>query len=451
MALQRIVQRNQLVDPNDVIEAANLAAFPATGVAERIYIALDTSAAYFWNGAYSLIGKIKTSQLDNDGADGINAYITLLDLPSNTSYLVNDGDTGTSTYVETNELGATAFSNDYNDLTNLPPGDKAIENRYANVAALYAGQSFQSDKAIQYVNDASGDPTVGSGYAYYEYLGTTVGDITDYRKLSEEESMELALGIAKHTQSTPDTLWIFNHNLNEMYPTVTVYDEANKVVIPLEIEAIDITTIHITFPTVETGNAVAVLGNTSSDITNALKVFEQETPSQSWLFTHNLKSLTPLVTVYGDDNKVIIPADIEAIDANNILVTFSALTTGSISITGGLSEGMTFDSVGYEHLADNLIGREDMTNNVIDWLTGSTKLRTMVANSTFTDINLPQGTDTRVLELHIDGNFSVTLPAYWTLKGGYYEGTVSNMFVVTCVNGNPGSERVYYIIKPDIV
>ena len=39
---------------------------------------------------------------------------------TNTSELVNDGSDGTSTYVETDELGSVAFSNDYNDLNNLP-------------------------------------------------------------------------------------------------------------------------------------------------------------------------------------------------------------------------------------------------------------------------------------------------------------------------------------------
>jgi hypothetical protein len=39
---------------------------------------------------------------------------------TNTSELTNDGSDGTSTYVETDELGQVAFSNDYNDLDNLP-------------------------------------------------------------------------------------------------------------------------------------------------------------------------------------------------------------------------------------------------------------------------------------------------------------------------------------------
>jgi len=42
---------------------------------------------------------------------------------SRTSQLINDGADNTSTYVETDELGFTAFSNDYNDLDNLPIGE----------------------------------------------------------------------------------------------------------------------------------------------------------------------------------------------------------------------------------------------------------------------------------------------------------------------------------------
>lgn len=43
-----------------------------------------------------------------------------------TSQLINDGSDGTSTYVETDELGTTAFSNDYNDLDNLPTIPEAV-------------------------------------------------------------------------------------------------------------------------------------------------------------------------------------------------------------------------------------------------------------------------------------------------------------------------------------
>ncbi len=64
-------------------------------------------------------------------------------------------------------------------------GVGGIENRYTTLTALYAGQNDQSDKGIQFVLDASDDLSISIGYAYYEYLGTTNGDLTDYRKTSD--------------------------------------------------------------------------------------------------------------------------------------------------------------------------------------------------------------------------------------------------------------------------
>jgi len=58
------------------------------------------------------------SELVNDAG-----YITSASIPTNTSDLINDGADNTSTYVEHDEIGAVATSNDYNDLDNLPTLD----------------------------------------------------------------------------------------------------------------------------------------------------------------------------------------------------------------------------------------------------------------------------------------------------------------------------------------
>jgi len=62
-------------------------------------------------------------------------------------------------------------------------GGPAIENRFSNITDLTstASQSLQTDKGLQFVLDASADPDISTGYAYYEYLGTTNEDLTDYR------------------------------------------------------------------------------------------------------------------------------------------------------------------------------------------------------------------------------------------------------------------------------
>lgn len=69
---------------------------------------------------------------------------------------------------------------------------KSVENEYATIAVMIASQIDQAQNAIQFVEDASDDATVDAGFAYYEYLGTVFGTMADYRKLSEEESMDIA-------------------------------------------------------------------------------------------------------------------------------------------------------------------------------------------------------------------------------------------------------------------
>src|SRR5690606_39494857 len=74
-------------------------------------------------------------------------------------------------------------------------GGPAIADNYADVAALIAAQGDQEENALYYVADASDDPTVDSGWAVYRYLGSTDGDLDDYQKLSEEESLDVVFNV----------------------------------------------------------------------------------------------------------------------------------------------------------------------------------------------------------------------------------------------------------------
>ena len=63
-----------------------------------------------------------------------------------------------------------------------------VENEYANITALLADQGNQTATFFQYVVDASADPNVASGEAYYEKLsGSTATLADDYRLLSDTE------------------------------------------------------------------------------------------------------------------------------------------------------------------------------------------------------------------------------------------------------------------------
>lgn len=95
------------------------------------------------------------------------------------------------TFAVYDNLAEVAKTNDYNDLDNKPVF-KAVQNEYADMAALYADQGNQTESLIQYVTDASAHTEIESGGAYFEYFGTTNGDETDYRLLSDVESSALA-------------------------------------------------------------------------------------------------------------------------------------------------------------------------------------------------------------------------------------------------------------------
>ena len=66
-----------------------------------------------------------------------------------------------------------------------------VTKRYLTWTALLADQANQKDLGVYYVADASAHSEVNSGYAYFELLGTTAGTEADYRKLSEQESMDV--------------------------------------------------------------------------------------------------------------------------------------------------------------------------------------------------------------------------------------------------------------------
>ena len=105
--------------------------------------------------------------------------------------------------------------------------------------------------------------------------------------------------------------------------------------------------------------------------------------------------------------------------------------------------------VGQSQLKDELDARIIMAANEIDWNLGNSfKRPTLIADITITDANLPQGTDTKCISLELDGSFAITFPAYWIWKDGLYNGSVMNRIIVDCINGNSGTQEVYYQIIP---
>lgn len=85
---------------------------------------------------------------------------------------------------------------------------KPITEVYANIAAMLADQAGQDEGYWYAVTDASTDPSVDTGWAIYEYLGTTNGDLTDYFKRQEQESIDVV--IADATPSVKGIAKLYN-------------------------------------------------------------------------------------------------------------------------------------------------------------------------------------------------------------------------------------------------
>ena len=91
------------------------------------------------------------------------------------------------------------------------------------------------------------------------------------------------------------------------------------------------------------GNDVTVtLNNTNS--TGDAKVVQISSASTTWAVTHSLATKYPVVTIWDDNDQVIIPASITADTTNTATITFEQAMTGRASFTLGVPSSSYFVS-----------------------------------------------------------------------------------------------------------
>jgi hypothetical protein len=142
------------------------------------------------------------------------------------------------------------------------------------------------------------------------------------------------------TVTTASSTWTFQHNIGDQYPAFEIYDASNNVLIPSNIQAVDINTATITFAYPATGKAVATLGGGSGYGT----VITTTSASSTWSLTHNLRENYPIVTIWeSGSNQIVQPDTITSVDQNTVLVTFTTPVKGyaNISRAGSVISGST--------------------------------------------------------------------------------------------------------------
>ncbi len=169
---------------DDVLEFANLAAFPATGEAGKIYIATDSEKTYRWSGStyavisdYTLpaasastLGGIKVGAGFSVAADGTltlsggtsQAFTTIILVPSTanqTSFAVPGGYVPGSIKVECNGVGLTGGGDDYT----ATDGVNVVLAQGISAPAqltVYVFATFNVANAVQKSGDTMAGPLV---------------------------------------------------------------------------------------------------------------------------------------------------------------------------------------------------------------------------------------------------------------------------------------------------
>lgn len=129
------------------------------------------------------------------------------------------------------------------------------------------------------------------------------------------------------SQSNAATTWSFTHNLNTINPIVQVYDLTNSQIIPNQIVGMNNSTAEIRFDYAQAGYAVASNGG-GLYVTGSTSTLVQTVGAVTWSFTHNLNNKYNTYEVYDNNDYVLIPSAIKAIDTNSAELYFAGPQTG---------------------------------------------------------------------------------------------------------------------------
>ena len=117
---------------------------------------------------------------------------------------------------------------------------------------------------------------------------------------------------------------------------------------------------------------------------------------------------------------------------------YSLLGDGStLSITGDISMSagavtIANDAVSYAKLGAEFTTAAAISASDVDWSSAAVHTKTLTANTTLTFSNVSTG---MVVDLVIDGNYTLTLPASVKEISGTYDGTVTNLIQIVSTNG----------------
>jgi len=115
------------------------------------------------------------------------------------------------------------------------------------------------------------------------------------------------------------------------------------------------------------------------------------------------------------------------------VIADDAITTAKITDANITTAKLADDSVGYAKLGAEYTTTAAISASDVDWSTAAVFTKTLAANTTLTFSNVSTG---MTVDLVIDGNYTLTLPASVKEITGTYDGTVANLIQIVSTNGS---------------
>ena len=208
------------------------------------------------------------------------------------------------------------------------------ENQVFHIAPGLADIGDSSTKSVTVDKDGNFEVTAGN----ISGSSTSTGSFgrVEAKRFSGSYAGQMGSRFV-HSQTSAGTTWTINHNLGHKYPVVTVYDSSDQMILPQNGVATDSDTFTLTFNESITGKAVVSIGGIGTNAGNNY-IHTQSGASTNWRVTHSLSQRYPNVTVFDENNQVILPETITATSANHADIVFSTQKTGyaNFSIGSGI-------------------------------------------------------------------------------------------------------------------
>ena len=246
---------------------------------------------------------------------------------------VSNVDTNTNGYTKELKFSTTTLSSSLNTrIDNITGSLNTLTssfNSFTTSFSLFSGSVNEHISALDnftssvvYTSQTSSMTVLSASYALTAAFALNAGAGGGGGGISDGAYAEL-------NQTTPSTTWTFNHNLGQKYPIFQIFDSNDNVIIPSQITALTTETATITFPSAQSGRAIASLGTGPGGMT------QQFSAATTWSLSHNMGTDYPIVTVYNNNRRIIFPQEIRSIDGNNVEVYFSTPVAGYLNVAKG--------------------------------------------------------------------------------------------------------------------